>query len=71
MRKSKHKIISFGDCSMPTVRTDLKPQKAFWLIALLSLIIMPIINYFVLDYLEFYFSGDITKETVSSILSSL
>ena len=46
---------------MPTVRADLKPKKAFWLIAVLSLIILPIINYFVLDYFEFYFSGDITK----------
>ena len=56
---------------MPTFRTDLKPKKAFWLIAVLSLIILPIINYFVLDYFEFYFSGDITKETVNAILSYL
>lgn len=43
-------------------------SKILFITLICSLLILPIINFFLIDYLEYYYFGDVTKEHLSGIL---
>ena len=45
-----------------------KVGRMFWIIIILTLLILPFVNFFVVDYFEYIFSGDITKKLAYDVM---